>query len=297
MSFKNNMYVSIGFLVLSIWSLRGMQETGQQRALDVERGRGRVGDMPLLAMQVYSADQERRGRNSPVMQIISQIMLQRAMQRSQAEQIFSLQIGIDELRKQVDAKEKELDVLTRRIDWDRQEEDAFDILARELENGGSFTVCQACMQERTFIAYMRDQACYARNPIILQKLLEADPSIKTDVQNLGLYALTDDPQEITESAEKMLLLVQAGVDVCQIKSVDSFAHTLVHDGKESVIRELTQKNPALLCVVDGKQRSLIDVAVERYIRALSEKGRRSSEYDEAYKILRFLLSAQSVAVH
>ncbi|MDZ4154126.1 hypothetical protein, partial [Methylicorpusculum sp.] len=170
--------------------------------------------------------------------------------------------------------------------------DSFDALSREFESGRSLVSNAAYLQDRSFLVYLRDQACVHRKALILEQLLKADPYIKTDFQNLGLLALTDDPQEVTDSVEKMQVLAQAGVDLCRMKSVDSCPHTLVRESKEDVVRAFIEKNPAILNVLDGKGRSVLDVAIERYVRVLSEKGRRSTEYDEAYKILKFLVAQQ-----
>ncbi len=247
---------------------------------------------PMVFIQPSFIDFDRRGCSSPVTQILAKILLSKQMQRTQAEQVFFLQVSIEELRKQVDTKEKELESLTRQSDWERQERDNFDALVRELEKGGSLAPSFARSQDRSFFVYLRDQACFSHGALLLQKLLEADPYINADLQSLGLFALTDDPQEVTDSAEKMQVLAQAGVDLYRMKSVDSCPHMLIRDSKEDVVRAFIEKNPAILNAVDGKGRTGLDVAVERYMRALSEKGRRSSECDEAYKILKFLVDQQ-----
>ncbi len=284
-------------MFLIVYGARGMQDTSPLSLMTTNRVSFSPlpeGNSPRMGMQVSSVSFEQRGAGSPIAQILAQIALSRQRQQTQAERVFLLQRHVEELRKEIDKSEKELDSLTRQSDWDRQEQDNFEALARELEKGEALASSLAQCQDRSFLLYLRNQACLSRSVTILQKLLEADPSIKSDLQALGLFALTDDPQDVTDSADKMQALAQAGIDLCCMKSVDSCSHALIRDGKDEVVRSFIEKNPAILTAVDGKGRSGFNVAVERYVTALSEKGRRSIEYDEAYKILKCVVDQQQI---
>lgn len=297
-----NYYALLGGFCL-IQGLIGMDGSGpspsQQLSLVcVGAGQGFSGtgsaDAPRTPQQSFVIDPQRNG-NQQIAQIFERLLFVRNSQMAYAQQFFGLHNSIEVLRKQLEAQEKELSDLEssfRQQDPSRMEQAAFDDLASALANGCSLAGVSGRQFERPFLLYLREQACAHRNSIILAKLLETDQQVKADIASLGLFALTDDPQEVTGNVDKMKVLAQAGIDMCQVKNVDSPMHTLVREQKEEVVRQIVERTPQMVGRPDGKGRTVLEVATIRYVDALIEHGRRSSEYEEAYKILK-LLAAQS----
>jgi hypothetical protein len=248
---------------------------------------GQVGPAGFIA-QFLASGQQHGGDQAVVRQVFDRLLFVRQCRWSHAQTVFSLHNTIDALRKQLEAAEKRLsdeESSFQRQDPGNMERIALDDLCVALEGGASLAVSDS-RYDQQFLLYLREQACAHRKAIILTRLLQIDRQARTDIERFGLCALTDNPGDVTGNMDKLEAIMGLGINLGQLKSdTTSIGHKLVFEEKEEVVRRLIERDPAVLAQRDSKGRTLNDIAVIRYINALVKYGRRSSEYEESFKIL------------
>lgn len=229
--------------------------------------------------------------NQQVMQSIKLLWDESCMKTIRASEAFQLSMQVEELKRQLENAQKRLG------DFDYRQTDPEDAhlnrLAELLDHGGSLQgFFSQSDVDRSVLLHLRERACAHSKAIILEKLLEVDQGVRKEMQQFGLSALTDDAETITESTDKMNVLVQAGIVLANLRSSESELHAIVRTGKKEVVEAFVQKNPTVLMSKDRNGRTLWDIACKRYEKALYENGRRDGESEDAFKILQLFYQIQ-----